>query len=171
MENMKELSKRLKLHNDPKGLLISKGFRPVGRGEIPEHGDEVFNCNTLYDRHKRSNTTFEHAVIYRPTRSMPRYCLQYTTTDYEHTYSKSWFEKVMWIRKKVKPEEQKMETDNPRDDYMIGDVIYKNTTKIAMEQVLQALSNKHPGERVVCYKLVPVAVAYKPVEPKQVQWL
>lgn len=174
VESMKELSNRLKLHNDPKRLLMAWGFRPVGHGEVPAHGDEVFNCNTLYDRSKRSPTTFEHAVVYKPTNNSANYALTYTTTDYEHTYSKSWFEKVMWIRKKEvtnKSTEQKMETDDVRDNYMIDGVIYENTTKAAMEQVLQLLSNKHPGERVVCYKLVPVAVAYKPIEPKQVQWL
>ncbi len=161
--------------DDVKRVLTLAGFRPVRRGEVPEHGDVVINCNRLYHVNHASASTYQSGTIDRPNEaSSPKYTVDYKDIDYYYTYSKSWFERVMWIRKKEvikKPTEQKMETDDARDDYMIGDVIYKNTTKIAMEQVLQAMSNKHPGERVVCYKLVPVAVAYKPIEPKQVQWL
>ena len=159
---------------DAKRILLAAGFRPVRKGEIPENGDRVINCNRLYSSNYNSASTFESGTIDKPTKNSDPYAVSYDRITYYHSYSKSWFERVMWIRKKEvsnKPMEQKMETDNPRDDYMIGDVIYKNTTKIAMEQVLQSLSNKHQGERVVCYKLVPVAIAYKPVEPKQVQWL
>lgn len=154
-----------------KRILMLAGFRPVRKNELPEVGDRVINCNVLYGSYS-SETSLQSGVI--GLRHCEPYYVVYDKITWEHGYSKPWFERVMWIRKKEvsnKPMEQKMETDNARDDYMIGDVIYKNTTKIAMEQVLQSLSNKHQGERVVCYKLVPVAIAYKPVEPKQVQWL
>ena len=172
VESMKITSKRLKNSSDPKSILLVLGFRPVGRGEIPEHGDEIFNGNVLYDKSKRSATTFEHAVVHRPSVYNDVYRLHYTTTDYQHTYSKSWFEKVMWIRKKQrtdKPTEQKMAEE--RADYMVGTCIYTNTTETAMDEVLRGLSNGQAGKTFTCYKLVPVAVACKPVEPKQVQWL
>lgn len=159
-------------NEEVKRILMLAGFRPVRKGELPEVGDRVINCNSIYSRNYCSGTSLQSGVV--TLKYNEPYYVVYDKVTWEHGYSKSWFERVMWIRKKEvikKPTEQKMETDDARDDYMIGDVIYKNTTKIAMEQVLQAMSNKHPGERVVCYKLVPVAVAYKPIEPKQVQWL
>lgn len=171
MENMKEVRRLLGNHREPKLLLSELGFRPVKRDEVPEHGDEIINCNVLYDSSKKSATTFEHAIVYRPTRHMSKYCLHYTTTDYQHAYSKSWFERVMWIRKKQeisKPTEQVMEE---RNTYLVDNVIYNNTTKTAMEGVLQSLSTANQGKKFVCYKLTEVAVAYKPEEPKQVQWL
>lgn len=151
-----------------KRILMLAGFRPVKKGELPEKGDRVINCNALYGTYG-SNTTFQSGVV-EPSNYEP-YAVVYDKITWAHSYSKSWFERVMWIRKKQrtdKPTEQQMEE---RNDYMIGDVIYKNTTKAAMTNVLQALSNSRQGEKVVCYKLVEVAVAYKPVEPKQVQWL
>lgn len=168
---MKEVRRMLGKHREPKLVLSALGFRPVKRDEVPEHGDEIINCNVLYDSSKKSATTFEHAVVYRPTRHMSKYCLHYTTTDYQHTYSKSWFERVMWIRKKQtesKPTEQVMEE---RNNYMVENVIYSNTTQKAMDEVLKALSSNCRGKKFVCYKLVEAAVAYKPEEPSQVQWL
>jgi hypothetical protein len=170
MDN-KELSRRLKLHNNPKGLLAAFGFRPVRRDEVPDHDDEIINCNVLYDRSKKSATTFEHALVHRPTSTSEKYSVNYTTTVYAHTYSKSWFEKVMWIRKKQeisKPTEQVMEE---RNTYMVENAVYINTTRKAIEEVLLSFSNANRGKKIVCYKLVEVAVAFKPEEPKQVQWL
>ena len=171
MENMKEFSRQLKLHNNPKGLLAAAGFRPVRRDEVPDHDDEIINCNVLYDRSKRSATTFEHALVHRPTSRSEKYSVNYTTTIYAHTYSKSWFERVMWIRKKQEVINQTEPVMEERNTYLVDNVIYSNTTKTAMNEVLQSLSNANRGKKFVCYKLTEVAVAYRPEEPKQVQWL
>lgn len=156
-------------NEEVKRILMLAGFRPVRKGELPEVGDRVINCNSIYSRNYWSGTSLQSGVV--TLKYNAPYYVVYDKVTWEHAYSKSWFERVMWIRKKEvikKPTEQQMEE---RNDYMIGDVIYKNTTKAAMTNVLQALSNSRQGEKVICYKLVEVAVAYKPVEPKQVQWL
>jgi len=147
------------------------GFRPVRKGEVPEHGDEIINCNSLYAASYGSETTFKHAIVYRPTRHMDKYCLHYTTIDYQHTYSKSWFEKVMWIRKKQEVINQTEQVMEERNTYLVDNAIYNNTTKASIEAVLKTLSDANRGKKFVCYKLTEVAVAYKPEDPKQVQWL
>lgn len=159
---------------DAKRILLAAGFRPVRKGELPEHGDRVINCNRLYAHNHNSASTFESGTIDKPTKNSPLYAVAYDRITYYHRYSKSWFERVMWIRKKEvikKPTEHKMETDDARADYMVGNTVYTNTTKSAMDGVLRELSNAYTGKTFVCYKLVQVAIAHKPVEPKQVQWL
>lgn len=157
---------------DAKRILLAAGFRPVRKGEIPENGDRVINCNRLYSSNYNSASTFESGTIDKPTKNSDPYAVSYDRITYYHSYSKSWFERVMWIRKKEvinKPTEQKMAEE--RADYMVGTCIYTNTTKTAMDEVLRGLSNGQAGKTFTCYKLVPVAIACKPVESKQVQWL
>lgn len=157
-------------HDEVKRILMLAGFRPVRKGELPEVGDRVINCNILYSRNYGSDTSLQSGVV--TLKYNAPYYVVYDKITWEHAYSKSWFERVVWIRKKEvinKPTEQKMAEE--RADYMVGTCIYTNTTKTAMDEVLRGLSNGQAGKTFTCYKLVPVAIACKPVEPKQVQWL
>lgn len=157
-------------NDEVKRILMLAGFRPVRKGELPEVGDRVINCNTLYSRNYWSGTSLQSGVV--TLKYNEPYYVAYDKVTWEHGYSKSWFERVMWIRKKeVVNQQTEQSMSEERADYMVGNTVYTNTTKSAMDGVLRELSNGNTGKTFVCYKLVQVAIAHKPVEPKQVQWL
>lgn len=95
------------------------GFRPVQKGELPEHGDRVINCNRLYSRRYASASTFESGTIDKPHKDSPPYAVTYDRITYYHSYSKSWFERVMWIRK-AKQENKMADTQQKEQKFIVS---------------------------------------------------
>lgn len=163
---------------DAKRMLFMAGFRPVGKDEIPDHGDIIINCSRLYRPGHISVTAFESGIIFKPTNKYPAYDVHYRNLQgYTHTYSKSWFERVMWI-KKMKMETPKVEHKVEHSFTIISDCnsweheygcerlredrIFKTDSRDWAVSAVKSVSKKYPGFTFTLVQLV--AEVNTPVE-------
>lgn len=163
---------------EAKRLLMLAGFRPVQKGEIPEHGDRVINCNRLYSRRYNSASTFESGTIDKPHKNSSPYAVTYDRITYYHAYSKSWFERVMWIRK-AKQENTMADTSQKEQTFVVntktldhwshqyGAVLFVQNDPVTCTEeyalhALRRIAKTFPGHDFTLTRLV--ARSYTPVQ-------